>query len=203
LPLYTAIISHHSHRLLSGIKIDSLPSLKTAITILHAKYHVPHVVITSLRLPDNSQTLTLVGSTARSNATPRLFWVDIPAIDCYFSGTGDMFAALTVVRLREAAVAEGLCDRRAWMSGDEVGAVKLPLARAVEKVLASMCAVLVKTKERSDRELARLEEMVGKDGESEKTLHLRKTRATEVQLVRNLRLLKEPNIQFFAQALDS
>jgi len=89
------------------------------------------------------------------------------------------------------------------MSGDDVEAVKLPLAKAVEKVLASMCAVLVKTKERRDRELARIEETVGKDGEGEKTLHLRKTKAAEIQLVRNLRVLREPNIEFFAQALDS
>ncbi|KAI9770271.1 MAG: putative pyridoxal kinase [Geoglossum simile] len=209
LPSYTLAPSNipfthpHAHRLLSGIKIDSLSALKAAITTLHAEYRVPHVVITSLRFPGTPQTLTVVGSTARSNATPRLFRIDIPAIDCYFSGTGDMFAALTVVRFREAAVAEGLCGRRAWVSGDEVEALKLPLAKAVEKVLASMCAVLVKTKERRDRELTRIEETVGKDGEDGKMLHLRKTKAAEIQLVRNLQVLREPSIEFFAQALDS
>jgi len=60
-----------------------------------------------------------------------------------------MFAALMVVRLREAvSTVEGLSDKGSWVSNDEVEAPNLPLARATEKVLASMHNVLLKTKQK-------------------------------------------------------
>ena len=66
-----------------------------------------------------------------------------------------------------------------------------------------MHMVLVKAKEVRDKHLARIEEAsaVGKESESEKVLHLRRTKATEVQLVKNLQALREPDVLFFAQAL--
>ncbi|KAH0547618.1 hypothetical protein GP486_008418 [Trichoglossum hirsutum] len=190
-------------RMLSDVKIDSVEALKSAFTILHAKYFVPHIIVTSLRLPGTPKSLVVVGSTARSDYSPRLFRIDVPAIDCFFSGTGDMFAALTVVRFREAIAAGGLCNTQSWVSGDEVDAVRLPLAKATEKVLASMHAVLVKTKEARDKQLALIEDLSGvKGSEREKVLHLRRTKAAEVQLVRNMRDLREPNVKYFAHALE-
>ncbi|KAH0544476.1 hypothetical protein FGG08_001374 [Glutinoglossum americanum] len=186
--------------LLSGVKVDSIDALRSVIMILHAKYHIPHIVVTSLSLPGNPGTLAVVGSTTRSDGSPRLFKVDIPTIDCFFSGTGDMFAALTVVRFREAAATGGLCGTKAWVSGDEVEAVRLPLAKAVERVLASMHAVLVKTKEARDKQLSGIEGVLA--GKSKKVQHLRTTKATEVQLVRNLQALREPKAEFFAQVLE-
>ncbi|OJD12327.1 pyridoxal kinase [Emergomyces pasteurianus Ep9510] len=116
--------------LLSGIKITTLSSLADAITCLHRTYNVPHIIVTSVQLPSISSssssanalftaagsnstspdsthrdTLTIIGSTARSDGSPRLFKVEVPRLDCFFSGTGDMFAALTVARLREAVFA--------------------------------------------------------------------------------------------------
>ncbi|KKZ62216.1 pyridoxine kinase [[Emmonsia] crescens] len=116
--------------LLSGIKITSLSNLADAITALHRTYNIPHIIVTSVQLPsisssassaisystaadstatnpDSSRpdTLTIIGSTARSDGSPRLFKVEVPRLDCFFSGTGDMFAALTVARLREAVFA--------------------------------------------------------------------------------------------------
>ena len=46
--------------------------------------------------------MTVVGSSRRRDGSARLFKVEVPVLDCYFSGTGDMFAALMVARLREA-----------------------------------------------------------------------------------------------------
>ena len=107
-----------------------------------------------------------------------------------------MFAALTVVRLREAVTHAGLGNVKSWRSPDEVRAVDLPLAKAAEKVLASMHAVLVKTKK------ARDEALEGMEGESEKVMHLRKTKAAEVRLVRNLDDLRDPEVEFRAQGLE-
>ncbi len=58
-----------------------------------------------------------------------------------------MFAALMLVRFREAVSnTDGLMETAAWVSGDEVEALDLPLARATEKVLASRKEVLEGTR---------------------------------------------------------
>ncbi|KAJ4345216.1 proliferating cell nuclear antigen [Didymosphaeria variabile] len=157
--------------LLSETTITDLDSLAAAIQVLHKKYQVPHVIITSLRLTHDNRTvssrapsrtpskptsttasgrqtptddparthpaslsakdgaseqptsstprtsdtealskppvepeepdsppknITIIGSTATSDFTPRLFRIDTPRAPLFFSGTGDMFAALTI-----------------------------------------------------------------------------------------------------------
>ncbi|KAA6415412.1 MAG: pyridoxine kinase [Lasallia pustulata] len=191
--------------LLSEQKIICLDSLAEAITVLHKRYRIPHIVVTSVRLEESSRTISVVGSTIRTDSTPRLFKIDVPAIDCFFSGTGDMFAALTVVRLREAVAAAKLGSTRSWISPDDVEATDLPLARATEKVLASIQVVLEKTKTARDEALERMSGPLGtleRERDSEKRLHLRKTKAAEVRVVRNVADLKEPKVVFRAEAFD-
>ena len=91
--------------------------------------------------------ISVVGSSSRKNGAPRLFKVDVPSVDCFFSGTDDMFAALTVVRMRQAIVEAGLENTPSWLSDDSIDPVDLPLAKAVEMVLASIHTVLSKTGE--------------------------------------------------------
>ncbi|TAQ84837.1 hypothetical protein B7494_g6841 [Chlorociboria aeruginascens] len=187
---------------LSGVKITDMETLKLAITTLHEKYHIPHIMITSITLPSlgAEPSLSVLGSTITSTAAPRIFGFKIPQIDCFFSGTGDMFAALMCVRLREAVCeVEGLGDTAAWVSGDEVEAVDLPLAKATEKVLASMHEVLTKTKESRDEEVERYQNRVRGKEIDEKRLKLVKSKAAEVRLVRNLKSLKDPVIRFKAE----
>ena len=132
-----------------------------------------------------------------------------------------MFAALTVVRFREAALAQGLVGRKGWMSADEVEGKELPLARAVEKVLGSMQGVLEKTMRARDEVVNKVvggeeEEEGGKegsqghgvdgvqsggDGEGKKR-HLAVTKAAEVRVVRNVEDLKRPGERFRAVALE-
>ena len=159
-------------------------------------------MVTSVRFRDSSDEplLSVIGSTRRSDGSARTFRIDAPDIDCVFVGTGDMFAALAVVRLREATVAAGLDNAPSWMSPDEVEPKDLPLAGAIEKVLTSMQLVLEKTKFAMDEELARVQGAEGGHGLSEKELHLRKTKAAEVRLVRNATDLKDPVIVYRARA---
>lgn len=98
-----------------------------------------------------------------------------------------MFAALTVVRLREAVSAvAGLTETKSWVSPDGVQPTDLPLAKAVEKVLGSMQVILQKTLEQRDRVLGQYtEEEI--NGERGKVI---KARAAEVRLVRNLKDLR-------------
>jgi len=180
-----------------------METLKQAITTLHEQYRVPHILITSIALPTPGAeaSLSVVGSTFKSDATPRIFGVQIPAIDCFFSGTGDMFAALMLVRFREAVHnVEGLMSKSSWVSDDNVAAIDLPLARATEKALASMNEILTKTKERRDQELQVFNNRVkGRGEDSEKRLKLAGSKAAEVRLVRNLQFLRHPEVKFRAE----
>ncbi|KAJ4394566.1 putative pyridoxal kinase [Gnomoniopsis smithogilvyi] len=196
--------------LLSDVKITDLSSLTHAIEVIHTTYRVPHIVLTSVSLDTSSessstskpQTLSVIGSTMTSSHKPRAFTIRFPAIDAYFSGTGDMFAALMVVRMREAVVSageQGLGDRAAWLSDDSVDALELPLAKAAEKVLASMHEVLGATCDSMKAEVKRVETEIGT--EDEKRLHLAKSKAAELRLVRHLGSLRDPQVQFKAQKM--
>ncbi|KAI4788926.1 Ribokinase-like protein, partial [Aureobasidium sp. EXF-8845] len=150
--------------------------------------------------------LSIVGSTADSDFNPRLFRCKVPAFPVFFSGTGDMFAALMVARLREACLAADLLTTAHWQSQDEVTATELPLAKAAEKVLASMHTVLKKTMDSRQEELKKMEgaeqlnsgigEEADKDNERDK--YLRLTKAAEVRVVRNWKdLVYPPDIEAF------
>jgi pyridoxine kinase len=190
-------------RLLSEVKIEDMVSLGRAIQVMHERYGVPHIVITSVSLSDPDHpdaSLSVVGSTMTSGRRARAFKIVFPAIDCYFSGTGDMFAALTVVRMREAVWnTPGLTTTESWRSDDAVDALDLPLAKAVETVLASMHEVLTKTCDAMDVGLRRrLGETQVNGGVDDKKIRLLKSRAAELKLVRHVDSLRFPKVQFRA-----
>lgn len=200
--------------LLSDVKIHDLASMEQAISKLHQAYSLPHVLITSIRLPPTASStpagegesepaaakLSIIGSTATSTGKPRLFRITVPAYPVFFSGTGDMVAALLVSRLRQAATAANVLNKASWRSDDDVPGPDLPLAKATEKVLASMHAVLKDTAEHYDaaaKELGDEKELnkgtgaaAEKDKENER--HLKLTRAAEVRVVRNTKALRDP-----------
>lgn len=105
-----------------------------------------------------------------------------------------MFAALIVSRLRQEAARANLLETASWLSGDDVVARELPLAKAAEKVLASMHVVLKDTAAKYEREV----EAIGREGregeEAETAMHLRLTKAAEVRVVRNAGVLREPPV---------
>lgn len=180
-----------------------MPSLTRAIQALHDKYKIPHVVITSVTLSAPEAHLSVVGSTMTSTGQARLFKIVFPTIDCYFSGTGDMFGALMVVRLREAVGEAGVGHRASWVSGDDVPTLDLPLARAAKKVLASMHEVLTRTAEGMTRVVSRTEGEVGAvEQGDEKKAHLLKSKAAELNLVRNMSCLQSPGIEFEVSAIE-
>lgn len=214
--------------LLSDVKIHDLATMREAIAKLHKAYQVPHVLITSIRLPETQATtpraekehpasmakLSVVGSSATSKNEPRLFRITVPALPVFFSGTGDMFSAILVARLRQAAKEAGVIDQESWRSPDDVAGPDLPLAKAAERVLASMHVILKDTeryheevaKQWSDEKEKQLQEGAGKDAseQDEVDKHLRLTRAAEVRVVRNAKALREPSKleDFKAQRVD-
>ena len=188
---------------MSDVKISSFTDLADAITKLHKEHHLPHIIVTSVQFDVSAPTISIIGSSARRDGSSRIFKIDVPSIDCFFSGTGDMFAALTVAWLRRAVSDQGLSRSKSWLPPDEVTATELPLAKAAEQVLGTMQSLLEKTKTARDNELGK---MAGPQGalekDSEKRLHLRKTKAAEVRLVRNLDILRRPNVRFSATLLE-
>ena len=183
-----------------------MTSLGRAIQVMHESYGIPHIVITSVSLthPDHPlASLSVVGSTMTSDRQARPFKIVFPAIDCYFSGTGDMFAALMVVRMREAVWnTPGLATMDSWRSDDNVDALQLPLAKAAEKVLASMHEVLTKTSEAIDvgvgKRLANGTPGEGGNDEDAKKARSAKSKAAELRLVRHLDSLRFPKVEFRA-----
>lgn len=119
-----------------------------------------------------------------------------------------------MARLREECQAADLLSKQHWQSTDDVPSTELPLAKAAEKVLASMHAVLAKTMEVRKKELAQLDEEqkhelnvgIGEEAGEYKTTekHLRLTKAAEVRVVRNWRdLVEPPDVeQFKAQNVE-
>jgi len=199
--------------LLSDVKITSFSTLATAMLTLHRSYQVPHIVITSLQLrmpgeeTGEKNIMSVIGSSATSDWNPRLWRIDVPAYPVFFSGTGDMFAALMVARLREAVLEAGLQDSASWRSPNEVSATELPLAKAAEKVIASMQSVLVETYGAYKAAVPGIEAAeeragrgTGEDAAHNHTmkLHLMKTKAAEVRVVRNVRDLIDPlNVELY------
>ncbi|KAI1436742.1 Ribokinase-like protein [Xylaria sp. CBS 124048] len=223
--------------LLSGVKITDSSSLERAIEVLHDTYDIPHIVITSVSLPirtasqtpastrpasptpsqmqfTTTATMSVVGSSRKSDRKPRLFTIQFPVFDAYFSGTGDMFGALMVVRMREAiaySADETLQHTASWLSPDDVAPTDLPLARAAEKVLASMHEVLERTCEKIPSYLsAAIKRTAARKGTSEDavradhdTMRLLKSQAAELKITRNLDCLRAPTAQYRAEEMYS
>jgi pyridoxine kinase len=186
------------------VKITNVASLVNAISTLHRDYRLPHVFVTSTHLEDAEEgTIALVGSTATSDMKARVFRIDVPYFPVYFTGTGDMFAALLVARLRDEATNANVVNTRGWRSDDDVEPTNLPLAKAAEKVVATMQAILKKTYDSYSKDKGIIEEEARKgeaEGEEDEEVarlkHLKSMRAVELKVVRNVSdLINPPDAQ--------
>jgi len=185
---------------LTGIKPTNIPNVISALNTLHKTFHVPHVLISSLQLFSNSSSYTCVGSSMTSTGEPRAFSITLPMLKGPFVGTGDMFAALSVARFRQAATEAGLLNQKSWMSADEVNASELPLARAAELVLDSMDRVLKTTGEERDRRRQVLDEEdeAKGGGDVDGMKRVRYMKAAELCLVQSWKEIKEPSVRYKA-----
>ena len=114
-----------------------------------------------------------------------------------------MFAALMLVRLREAS--SPFHRAKSWEPPDVVSPAELPLAKATEKTLASMHAVLVRTANERAKETADLDgnaalqgsggpEKAYNEGWEERVRHVLTTRASEIRVVQSVEDMKSPNL---------
>ena len=178
-PIYKSVIpfadiilpNQFEAEVLSGCKLDSLESITVCLKSLHQRYRVANIVISSLRLESHPGVILCCGSTATSSLEPRLFILQAPVIDGPFVGTGDLFASLLLARLHPFA--------SRLIPSDNTPATNLPLAIALEFVIASMQGVLKATKKAMDLQIQ-------KDGDvsmSEKERLVKLMRAAELRLV--------------------
>ncbi|KAG5337593.1 hypothetical protein C0989_009221 [Termitomyces sp. Mn162] len=96
---------------LTDTRLEDLPSLRKAISILHEKYHVPNIVISSIPLTpwlssalpskiehttDTDKLLCITSSFSPDSdqGRPIVYAHSVPLIPGYFSGVGDLFSAL-------------------------------------------------------------------------------------------------------------
>lgn len=184
------------YRALAGTKITSLTTLHETLNTLHTTYGVLHVLITSVELPesdlkgigmsnyasDGSKLMTLVGSskhapspeqadTIPSSEVLRPWCIQFPEVEGYFSGVGDLFAALVLGRYKRPEEAqfvsnsvqpspvpsavgtprtgtpiretEAPLSRSALL--DQLHSAPTPLSRAVELAIASLQSILATT----------------------------------------------------------
>lgn len=203
---------------LTGIDIGTeaegvdLDSVSNAVNLLHQTHGIKHVVVTSVREKSKTGVLCVIGSTIKTDGRGRLFIIEVPVLNCFFSGTGDMFAGLLVGRLRQACQQAGTLSRHGWISDDEVQATDLPLARAMCKVLDSMHMILEKTMIARNKEMDNWSTglVVDTDGvatrghadDATRRKYLASTKAAEVRVVQNAKDLVHPVERYKAVALD-
>ncbi|ODQ64894.1 Ribokinase-like protein [Nadsonia fulvescens var. elongata DSM 6958] len=117
--------------LLTGIKVDSWEKVKSVIDYFHKVCKIPNVVISSLSFKDTPRFIYSVGSSLVEGAENKVFYYKFPSIDSYFTGTGDLFAAL-------------LTDRF-YTYSKTLTAADLPLKVSLGEVLSVMTKVLERT----------------------------------------------------------
>lgn len=74
---------------LSGVKIDSWSSVRTAFEAFYKAYTVPYVVLSSVTIDRQMYTIGYAYASQQ-----QIFAIPVDEIDCHFSGCGDVFTAL-------------------------------------------------------------------------------------------------------------
>lgn len=207
---------------LTDIEIVDLKSLKNVLLTLHKKHRVPHVIITSIELPDHDlaaigahrnmpdgrPAMLQVGSSYEihleqgERQEPKLeaqdlnIWsIQFPEVQGYFSGVGDMFAALTLGRFHP----EASTSAQANQSANEL----TPIAKASELAIASLQGVLSNT----CRVIDQLEtesnadtDAEGNDGAQAKVDRMRRR---ELRVVQSKNEIESPTIAYRAKWITS
>ena len=171
LPLSTIICpNQYEAQVLADENITCLDSLYRVLEKLHTVYKVPHVVITSLDLPpadlaklgveptmsDGKPTMLLVGSSWTGHLSP--WFLTFPSQGEYFSGVGDLFAALVLARFAEHAheLPEAARTPLSDIPPSSKEECALPISHAVMLAVASLQHVLTRTRATMEAEGARL-----------------------------------------------
>ncbi|KAK9479488.1 Ribokinase-like protein [Lipomyces japonicus] len=147
LPLATVITPNQFEaELLSGLdgQFQQKSDIDLALDKIYEKYAVPHIVISSIVLPSNKDRSEFIcaGQTIAPDGSKVKFYLTLPFIDAYFTGTGDLFAAIMTDRFHHYTAiktASNSNSLQSWVKSE------LPFVRAVEDVSAIVQNVLINT----------------------------------------------------------
>jgi pyridoxine kinase len=191
IPLYKSIIpmadiilpNQYEAEWLSDCTLNTVDSIVPCLDRLHQVYRVKNIVISSLRLTSHPGIILCCGSTARTDFASRAFMLQAPIIEGPFVGTGDLFASLLLARLHPFA--------GQLVPSDATRSTELPLAKALELVIASMQGVLLKTKDAMNKQL----ELDGpRNLLTQKERQVAEMRACELRLVGSQDELVRPQV---------
>ncbi|ETS64759.1 hypothetical protein PaG_00717 [Moesziomyces aphidis] len=206
---------------LTGIDIIDLASMRSVIHALHTQHKVPHVIVTSVelpdadlaaigahrQLPDGRPAMLQVGSSldihtnqdgerSASTLTPdelSIWCIQFPEVQGYFSGVGDMFAALTLGRFHPQGQADGAQDAKARPL--------TPIARASEMAIASLQGVLTNTCRVIDQIEAALPAQASPDADAAQT-KVDTMRRRELRVVQSRAEIENPTIVYRARWIN-
>ncbi|CAO3626939.1 unnamed protein product [Cunninghamella blakesleeana] len=187
-PLYREIMSvadvitpnQFEAEVLSEIKIVDLKTAKEVAEKLHS-LGVDRVVITSMALPltdipesihlldsiNHHENLYCMTSQKSLDGQVQQHLISFPTFEGYFTGTGDLFSALTVARLQDSPHS---------------------LSNAIFKVVSSVNAITKKTYDYQRKKADRGEKIIGKPGDS----HL--VHACELQVIKGKKEIEHPDM---------
>ncbi|EMR11741.1 pyridoxal kinase [Pneumocystis murina B123] len=169
--------------LLSGQKITSIESLMICLERLHKNHTLKHVVITSVQFDNDKEHLYVIGSSCKSDYTPRAVKITVPYYKQVFSGVGDLFSALLLGRLNN--------DIKLFPS-DEIPATSLPLTIALEIVVSSVQLVIRNT----------LKSIQDASVDQDKLSKVEMAKLSELRIIQSQDCLKNPSIEFKAVVLS-
>ncbi|PWN19278.1 Ribokinase-like protein [Microstroma glucosiphilum] len=195
---YTTIITPNQFeaQILADEEITSIPSLLSVLQSLHTQ-GANHVLITSVSLsdtdilkigatPSSEPSMVLVGSSRPSTDTPLKPWfIQFPEVRGYFSGVGDLFAAMTLGRFQNLTAQDV-----------EAETSVTPIARAAELAVAVVQAVLAKTQKSMDA----LEQEVteGSSGDDAQA-RVDRMRGRELKIIQSKREIENPEVAYQAK----
>lgn len=211
---------------LTGVEITDLASLKQVLLVLHKKHTVPHVIITSVdlpdtdlaaigahrQLPDGRPAMLQIGSSCpillndgvRQQPSLeahdlRIWSIQFPEVQGYFSGVGDMFAALTLGRFHPESAQETPSNASAHHDDDNDELT--PIAKASELAIASLQGILSNTCRVIDQlESQRTDAEKAKDDAEAKVDRMRRR---ELRVVQSKKEIESPTIVYRAKWISS
>ncbi|KAK9465286.1 Ribokinase-like protein [Lipomyces arxii] len=120
--------------LLSGMKLKTEDDVKIALGKLYEKFKVPNIIVSSAVLEHDATEFICAGQSVVAGETHQ-FYLRLPFIDAYFTGTGDLFSSMVADRYFHHMHTDCL----------------VPLIPAVEEASAIIQAVLRRTADEVDK----------------------------------------------------
>lgn len=173
-----------SPRLLTDIRITSLPVLKQALDTFHDRYSMPHIVISST---PSSQieglapgSLVCAGSSRPiGSTTSTQFTITFPALPEHYEGVGDVFSSLILAHLQDGR----------------------PLSQTAEIAIATLAGILAKTRVHALKLAEKDFDITGSNPAETPEERIKRLALVELRLVQSYKEITSPDLIYKAMPL--